>query len=211
MADPGELLDVSDEWGAHLGVERRDVVHRDGLWHHAFHLWVVSGDEVLLQRRSMAKQTHPGLLDATAAGHIGAGETVLAGGMREVREELGVAYPAEALVPLGVRALSDRVGPGERLVNREFQHVYVVADPRPLEDWTALDPEEVDGLVALRLADFTALTHALAPGPWAARAWDGRRAATTEVVTSEVIAPGELRPLAIMLERFARGERPLAI
>ena len=210
-AEGGELLDVYDEWGTHLGVEGRDVVHRDGLWHHGFHLWVVAGDEVLLQRRSARKLTHPGLLDATAAGHIGAGEDVLAGGMREVGEELGVAYPESELVPLGVRAMSDRVGPGDRLVNREFQHVYVVADARPLEAWTALDREELDGLVALALADFTALTHRLAPGPWRARAWDGARVSAVELDAAEVLGADALRPLAIMLERFARGERPLAI
>lgn len=206
-----ELLDVYDEWGAHLGVERRDVVHRDGLWHRGFHLWVVSGDEVLLQRRAAGKQTHPGMLDATAAGHVGAGETIVDGGRREVLEELGVEYPETRLVPLGVRATTDRVGPGGRLVNREFQHVYVVADPRPLEGWTALDHEELDGLVAVRLADFTALTHRLVAGPWPARAWDGTRVTPVEVGAGEVIGPAELRSLAIMLQRFARGERPLAI
>ena len=206
-----ELLDVLDEWGAHVGVERRDVVHRDGLWHRGFHLWVVSRGEVLLQRRSAAKQTHPGMLDASAAGHIGAGEAVLAGGLREVAEELGVAYPAEALVPLGVRAVCDRVGPDGRLVNRELQHVYVVRDERPLEAWTALDRVELDGLVALSLADFTALAHGPAGGPWPARAWDGERVTATAVERAEVIDGVYLRVLAIMLERCARGERPLAI
>lgn len=210
MAD-GELLDVYDEFGTHLGVERRDVVHRDGLWHRGFHLWVVSGDDVLLQRRSTAKQTHPGMLDASAAGHIAAGEDVLAGGLREVAEELGVIYPVDALVALGVRAVSDRVGPGGRLVNRELQHVYVVRDDRPLEAWTALDAEELDGLVALALADFTALAHGPGPGPWAAKAWDGERVTATAVARGEVIDGVYLRVLAIMLERFARGERPLAI
>lgn len=211
MADPDELLDVYDEWGAHLGVERRDVVHRDGLWHNGFHLWVVSGDDVLLQRRAAAKQTHPGMLDATAAGHVGAGETIVGGGLREVREELGVTYAPRQLVALGVRTTTDRVGPGGRLVNREFQHVFLAADPRPLAGWTALDDEELDGLVALRLTAFTELTHGLAPGPWPGRAWDGAHVRAVQVAAGELIGPAGLRSLAIMLDRFARGERPLAI
>ncbi len=210
MADD-EPLDVWDEWGGHLGVERRDVVHRDGLWHVGFHLWVVSGGEVLLQRRSPRKDTHPGMLDATAAGHVGAGEDAVAGGLREAAEELGVTYEAKQLVELGVRAVTDRVGEGGRLLNREFQHVHAVLDPRPLDAWTGFDRDEVDGLVALGLADLGALAGGEGAGPWPARAWDGVHVTRAEVTREEVIPGAYLPVLAIMLERLARGERPLAI
>ena len=200
MADD-ELLDVLDERGEPVGVERRDVVHRDGLWHRAFHLWVLSGPDVLLQRRSAAKATHPGMLDATAAGHLGAGEGVLEGGLREVREELGVAYRAPELTELGVWRIEDRVGPGGRLVNREHHHVWAVRDPRPLEGWTALDPVEVDGLVALRLEDLGAYADGAA-GPWPARAWDGRRVEAVAVAREEVIPAVHLPELLAALARL---------
>ena len=96
MADPGERLDVLDELGAHVGVERRDVVHRDGLWHRCFHLWVLSGGGVLLQRRAADKDAFGGMLDATAAGHLLAGESV-ADGVREAEEELGVAFAPQSV------------------------------------------------------------------------------------------------------------------
>ncbi len=206
MADPDELLDVYDERGTHLGTKGRAAVHRDGDWHRCVHLWVLSGDAVLLQRRAMTKGSWPGMLDATAAGHVGAGESVEDGGAREIREELGVAFGE--LVPLGMRAMADHP-PG--MVNREFQHVLLAADPRPLEDWTAFDRVELDGLVRLPLAAFTELVHTGAPGPWAATAWDGIRASAVRVRRDEVLMAAYLRPLTIMLERFARGERPLAI
>ena len=153
VADPGELLDVYDELGAHLGVERRDVVHRDGLWHRCFHLWVVSGDGVLLQRRAADKEAFGGMLDATAAGHLTAGESV-AGGVREAEEELGVTFALDALADLGMRSVVDHPTPAT--TNREFQHVFLARDDRPLEAWRDFDRAEVAGLAWLGLADFTA-------------------------------------------------------
>ena len=91
-----ELLDVVDEHGRRLGVKRRGDVHRDGDWHLAFHLWVVRPDGVLLQRRAATKASWPGRLDATAAGHLLAGEAVR-DGLREAEEELGVAYAFDDL------------------------------------------------------------------------------------------------------------------
>ena len=208
MADPDELLDVYDERGTWLGVKARSAVHRDGDWHRCFHLWVLSGDAVLLQRRGRHKASWPGKLDATAAGHVGAGETVAEGGAREVLEELGVAYPPEALVALGVRAIVDRSG---GLVNREFQHVRMVAHPRPLAAWDALDRTELDGLVRVALADFTALVHGPGAGPWPAEAWDGAAVTQLDLERDDVVPARYLPTLTTMLERFARGERPLAL
>ena len=81
-----EILDVFDEGGRHLGTKRRADVHRDGDWHLAFHLWVVAPAGVLLQRRARGKSSWPGFLDASAAGHLLAGETIR-DGLREVDEE----------------------------------------------------------------------------------------------------------------------------
>lgn len=208
MADPGEPLDVLDELGARVGVERRDVVHRDGLWHRCFHLWVVSGDGLLLQRRARGKDTFPGMLDATAAGHLLAGESV-ADGVREAEEELGVPFDLAALEDLGERTVVDHPLPG--MTNREFQHVFLVRDDRPLEAWTAFDREEVAGLAWLGVDDLTRLVFGDGPGPWSGQEWDGRRVVPAAIAREELIPATYLRTLAIMLGRFARGERPLAI
>lgn len=208
MAEPDEPLDVYDELGTRLGVKGRAAVHRDGDWHRCFHLWVVNGDGVLLQRRGRHKASWPAKLDATAAGHVGAGESVLAGGAREVREELGVSYAPEALVPVGMRPIVDRSG---GLHNREFQHVFLVADDRPIASWTAWDRAELDSLVRIGLSELTALVHRTGAGPWPAQAWDGRRVERVTLERDELLPALYLPALTIMLERFARGERPLAI
>ena len=88
VAADDEILDVFDERGRHLGTKRRADVHRDGDWHLAFHLWVVAPAGVLLQRRARGKSSWPGFLDASAAGHLLAGEAIR-DGLREADEELG--------------------------------------------------------------------------------------------------------------------------
>lgn len=208
VAEPDELLDVYDERGGWLGVKGRAAVHRDGDWHRCFHLWVVSGDAVLLQRRGRHKASWPGRLDATAAGHVGAGESVEEGGAREVLEELGVAYAPGELVPLGVRAITDRSG---GMVNRELQHVFVVADSRPLERWDGFDRTELDRLVRVGLPAFSGLVHGAGDERWPAEAWDGERAERVALRRDDLLPATYLAPLTLVLERFARGERSLAL
>ena len=196
-----ELLDVFDARGWHLGVKKRDAVHRDGDWHLAFHLWVVSADGVLLQRRAATKASWPGRLDATAAGHLLAGEQVR-DGLREVEEELGVAYAFGDLEPLGVHRVDDMERPG--MHNREFQHVFAVRDERPLSTWTSWARDELDGLVRVGHAGFAALASAegaAVPG----RAWDGEREEEIEVTTADLVPTPYLATIAPALERVGRA------
>jgi isopentenyldiphosphate isomerase len=186
-----ELLDVYDPTGErHLGTKPRDAVHRDGDWHRCFHLWVVTADGVLLQRRSRAKEAFPGMLDATAAGHLVAGEQV-ADGLREVEEELGATWPLEALSDLGVHRVDDHPTPAT--TNREFQHVFAVFDDRPLTAWTALHRDEVDGLV---LVGHDGLGALLSGGRCAAREWDGTAVRDVEVDAAELVPAPYLAGIA---------------
>ena len=194
-----ELLDVLAEDGVtRLGVKDRAAVHRDGDWHLAFHLWVVSAGGVLLQRRARGKDSWP-RLDASAAGHLVAGET-LADGLREVEEELGAAYAFADLRPLGVFRVDDEPRPG--FVNREHQHVFAVRDDRPLDGWTAFDRVELEGLVLIGPDAFAAL----AAGTGAAvegRAWDGTTVRPVRVTSAEVVPAPYLPALAPELERLS--------
>ena len=46
--------------------------------------------ELLLQKRSATKKSHPNCWDISGAGHIRAGESVIEGAIRELKEELGI-------------------------------------------------------------------------------------------------------------------------
>jgi isopentenyldiphosphate isomerase len=199
-----ELLDVVDARGRPLGVKRRADVHRDGDRHVAFHLWVVAPSGVLFQRRARDKASWPGYLDASAAGHLLAGETVR-DGVREAEEELGVAYAFADLASLGVHRVDDPERSG--VVNRELQHVFAVRDDRPLSAWTAFDRVELDGLARVDHAGFATLADALAAGDAAAtvpgRAWDGTRERDVAVRAGEVVPAPYMRAIAPALRRVA--------
>ena len=74
-----EILDVCNEDGFPTGkTVSRAIAHRDGILHRTAHVWVVrknaQGYDILLQKRSMEKDSFPGLYDTSSAGHIPAGE-----------------------------------------------------------------------------------------------------------------------------------------
>jgi hypothetical protein len=92
------------------------------------------------------------MLDVTAAGHLAAGEQAL-DGLRELEEELGVFTEAGDLRYLGIKHdIMDRTH-GVR--NREFAHVYILRDDRPIEEYRL--QEEVSGLVEVSIEDGLAL------------------------------------------------------
>jgi isopentenyldiphosphate isomerase len=206
MADD-ELLDVFDERGWHTGVKRRGDVHRDGDWHLAFHLWVVRPDGVLFQRRASTKDSWPSFLDASAAGHLLAGEAVQ-DGLREAEEELGTVYVFDDLESLGVHRVADPERSG--IVNRELQHVFAVRDDRPLEEWTAFDRVELDGLVLVGHDAFTALAGgasgdtASGATPVSGLGWDGTRVDKLTIDASEVVPAPYLSLIASDLQRIGR-------
>ena len=70
-----ELLDIVDENGIPTGaVIDRETAHREGIRHRTAHLWLLRRREgqvqVLLQKRSMEKDSYPGCYDISSAGHI---------------------------------------------------------------------------------------------------------------------------------------------
>ena len=155
-----ELLAVCDLRGARLAAGRpRGLVHREGLWHCSFHCWLVRagrrGPELVLQRRAITKDTHPGAWDVSAAGHYRPGEG-LEGGLRELREELGLAMPPERLVWVEKHREVLRYPDG--LWDREYQDVYLARCDLPLEAYTP-DPNEVDGVATLPAGTLVALAR----------------------------------------------------
>jgi len=148
-----ERVDVLDESGKPTGeVAWKSEAHRRGLWHRCFHCWVfgteASGEPYLLvQRRAAEKDTWPGYLDVTAAGHLGAGEKPLRGGLRELEEELGLRVDPERFIPLGSRRIEQEIPGG---CDREFHDVFLLFDPTPPQK-LRLQAEEVDAVLSMTL------------------------------------------------------------
>jgi isopentenyldiphosphate isomerase len=152
-----EMLDVLDEFGRPTGeVVPKSEAHRLGLWHRCFHCWICGSDPegsyLLFQRRAATKDTWPGYLDVTAAGHLSAGEETL-DGLREVEEELGLRVIPERLVPLGTRKVEQHIPAG---CDREFHEVFLLVDNTPPEE-LRLQKAEVEAVFRLNLDDVETL------------------------------------------------------
>jgi len=202
-----ELLDILDESGRPTGeVVLKSEAHRLGLWHRCFHSWIcgsdATGSYVLLQRRAATKDTWPGYLDVTVAGHLAAGEETL-DGLREVEEELGLRVEPERLVPLGTRRVEQEIPAG---CDREFHEVFLVFDATPPED-LRLQREEVSAVFRLGLDDVQAL-YETGSAP-ACEYADGRASATrihlTEFVPEE---EGYLSRVTVASRQLLSGAPP---
>lgn len=132
-----EVFDVVDADDRVVGRATRAEVHARGLPHRAVHiLWVRGDGRLCLQRRSYAKDTCPGLLGTSCAGHLDAGEAYASAALRELGEELGIRVPASDLLEVDA-------APAHPDLGHEFVRVYLFTGDhaaRPL-------PSEVDSLV----------------------------------------------------------------
>ena len=147
-----EKIKIFDSLYNPIGEEYRNIAHERGLWHQTFHCWIIRkrGDKyyVLFQKRSSKKSDSPNMLDITAAGHL-TFEEEKEDGIREIKEELGIDINYKALVYLGIRV---EVIEGPGFNNKEFQHVYLLENDTPLENFN-LQEDEVAGLVEVDLAE----------------------------------------------------------
>ena len=126
-----EYLDIVDETGRPTGeTVSREIAHRDGVLHRTAHVWVIrptaKGFDILLQKRSMEKESFPGLYDTSSAGHIPAGEEPLPSALRELSEELGIAAEPGDLKPAGsFRIHYEKIFHGRLFKDNEVTQVYV--------------------------------------------------------------------------------------
>jgi len=152
--NPDERFDIVTACGVPTGaVKRRANVHHDGDWHRSIHVWVFGVDDdgpfLLFQRRGFDKDTWPGVLDATAAGHLSSGESV-SDAFREIEEELGIRPAPDRLQHIGTRICANEQAPST--VDRELQEVFFLRDDNPLDSYSP-NAVEVDALVRLPLAE----------------------------------------------------------
>lgn len=128
-----EIFDVVNERDEVIGQAPRREVHRTGLRHRAVHVFVFNArGEVFLQKRSMSKDSSPGLWDSSASGHLDSGEDYDACAVRELREEIGLVVSAPPRRLFKVDACPQ--------TGREFVWLYQCASDGPF----ALHPGEIE-------------------------------------------------------------------
>ena len=152
-----EYIDILNSEGQPTGKScLKDEAHQQGWFHPTVHVWFYTASPaLLLQKRSLSKQTFPGFWDVSVAGHVSAGESILEGALREVKEEIGLDIKISDLIPLDIRKNTNRFENG--VIDCEFQHVFLVNLTSDISQ-LRVQEDEVD---AVRLFTFEELQNCM--------------------------------------------------
>ncbi len=155
-----EQLILLDESNRAIGSAGKTTVHRTGLLHRAFSIFVVDDrGRILLQQRSMNKYHSGGLWANSCCGHPRPAERTAAAARRRLAEELGIT----SALSFGFFArYSGDLGHG--MQENELVYVYfgrLLAEPRP-------NPTEVAGIALLTWDE---ISHGIARDPGAFTVW----------------------------------------
>lgn len=142
-----EIFDIVDEKGMPTGeTVERETAHREGIRHRTAHVWIVRQAEgrwqVLLQKRSMNKDSFPGRFDTSSAGHIPAGSEPLESAIRELKEELGLdAAPEKLKFADTFHIQYEKVFHDKLFKDNELAFVYIYLDQVDISQITVQEEE----------------------------------------------------------------------
>jgi isopentenyl-diphosphate delta-isomerase len=153
-----ERLILVDEKNRAAGFGGKNAVHRAGLLHRAFSIFIVDDKgRLLLQKRSAKKYHSGGLWANSCCGHPRPGEQTIAAARRRLDEELGLSAPLAFRFFSRYRAALDG-----GMTENEFVYVYfgpLTAPPEPAPAEVSgvefASPEEIKGRIAREPEAFT--------------------------------------------------------
>lgn len=122
-----EYFDILDENRKPTGkVKTREEAHAKGLWHSGIHVWVVNDkNQLLIQKRTANKKTHPNEWTVTIGGHISSGEDSITTCIKEAKEEIGMEI-AESDLEFICTTKTQTVHNNNTYFNNEFRDIYLV-------------------------------------------------------------------------------------
>ncbi len=149
-----EIFDIVDETGEPTGfTKERTQVHADGDLHRTSHVWIVKDNEkggldVLLQKRSQDKDSHPGCYDISSAGHIPAGCGYIESALRELEEELGIKAEAQELEERMRRRIAEKnIFYGKAFIDNQVTRVYRLKKNNLEINELKLQKEEIEEVI----------------------------------------------------------------
>jgi isopentenyl-diphosphate delta-isomerase len=146
LEDPDALMELmAANTNGRFETVTRGKAHAEGYWHRSIGLWLYTRDgKVVLQKRSMMKDTNPGKWQMSVAGHVSSGQSVLDTVITETKEEMGISIVEKDLKFVGI-ALCDISGTTERFghyINREYAFIFIMEIPSDLQ--LDFNPDEVE-------------------------------------------------------------------
>jgi isopentenyl-diphosphate delta-isomerase len=156
----GDKLILVDERNRATGTAGKTLVHRQGLLHRAFSIFLVDrSGRLLLQKRQRGKYHSPGLWANSCCGHPRPGEQTIRAAHRRLREELGVASTLTFGFFARYRATLDA-----GMHENEFVYVYF----GPFKGRAKPDPTEISDIALLRVNE---IRRRIAREPASFAAW----------------------------------------
>ena len=126
-----EYFDELNENGEKTGrrVERR-FAHENGILHATSQIYIYRYHkgrlEILLQKRSPDKDSYPGKLDISCAGHVPSGMDYDSNALKELSEELGITADISSLKRIGVFRTSKKAEfYGKKFHDEQLSAVYI--------------------------------------------------------------------------------------
>lgn len=143
------MLDFYDKDMNFMGVESRENVHKNGLWHKTVHCWLYDENgNIYFQIRTDTRTLY-----TTASGHIQSGESIDDALKREIMEEVGmpIDITKKELLAVDVWTMTSEKN-GIKKQDNVFANVYMcrIDDPTPKFH---CDEAEVSGVVRVNAAD----------------------------------------------------------
>jgi isopentenyl-diphosphate delta-isomerase type 1 len=155
-----EMFQLVDKNGSPIGQASREECHGNPrLIHLVIHVHVFDpAGDLFLQKRSMSKDTNPGLWDTSIGGHVMAGEQADAAVRREAQEELGIDAAAARFIYSYLR---------EGSFESEYAACYRLAWDGPV----SADTEEIDEGRFFTLAEVSSMVGARLLTPMFEEEW----------------------------------------
>ncbi len=162
-----EYFDILTPEGILTGeTASRDYVHKNGLWHRSVHVWIYDerSKQILLQKRSLDKESYPGLLDVSSSGHVDAREDIIAAAIRETKEEVGILLNEKDLEFVNEQ-IQRTIDFENEFFTNEFNYIYLAQgefdqgiihfDREEIESVMWVSLEEMDNLFLNHLDDLS--------------------------------------------------------
>jgi len=148
------------------GTAGKMEVHRKGLLHRAFSVFVFNKrGEMLLQQRAMNKYHSGGLWTNACCSHPEPEEETKRGAMRRLKEELGFETPVEKIFDFVYKATFDN-----GLTEHEFDHVFsgeyegkLNVNPDEVNDFCYKEISEIKDTMQTHPQKYTAWFHLAFP------------------------------------------------
>ena len=151
-----ELIDILDASGNLTGKTcLKSEAHKNGWFHNTAHVWFyTSQGKILLAQRAASKTIFPLLWDVSVAGHIDAGESVIEGAIREVKEEIGLCLNKNELEKIGISKCLQTYG--DSIKDYEFHHTFISKLKTPIKS-LSIQKEEVNAVKLVTMNQFKTL------------------------------------------------------